>query len=123
MVGFALTLDSAARPGLWMTGDTVMHGGLRTAAAHLRPDVMLAHIGLVKFPRTGPLTYTMDAADAVELIDLAEPASGRPRARRGLESLHPAGGSREGRVRGCARPTCATAFGGYALGTAAELPD
>ena len=32
---------------------------------------MLAHIGSVKFPLTGPLTYTMDAADAVELIGLA----------------------------------------------------
>ncbi len=73
VVGFALTLDSAARPGLWMTGDTVMHGALRTAARHLRPDVMLAHIGSVRFPLTGPLTYTMDAADAIELIGLAEP--------------------------------------------------
>lgn len=73
VVGFALTLDSAARPGLWMTGDTVLFPALRRAAAHLRPDVMLAHIGAVKFPRTGPLTYSMDAAAAVELTELAEP--------------------------------------------------
>ena len=73
VVGFALTLERSARPGLWMTGDTVLYGGLRRAAAGLRPDVALVHIGAVKFPLSGPLAYTMDAADAVELIDLAEP--------------------------------------------------
>ncbi|MET0734525.1 MAG: MBL fold metallo-hydrolase [Microbacterium sp.] len=73
VVGFAVTLDDAARPGLWMTGDTVMYRGVRDAARGLRPDVMLAHIGAVKFPLTGPLAYTMDAQGAVELIGLAEP--------------------------------------------------
>lgn len=56
-----------------MTGDTVLHGGLRHAAQEMRPDVMLVHIGAVKFPITGPLAYTMTAEDAVELIALAEP--------------------------------------------------
>ncbi|SFR90761.1 L-ascorbate metabolism protein UlaG, beta-lactamase superfamily [Microbacterium sp. cf046] len=73
VVGFALTLESTPHPGLWVTGDTVMYGGLRAAAANMRPDVMIVHIGRVKFPRTGPLTYTMDAADAVELVELTEP--------------------------------------------------
>ncbi|WP_127473847.1 MBL fold metallo-hydrolase [Microbacterium sulfonylureivorans] len=78
VVGFALTIEGQARPGLWMTGDTVLYGGLRRAAAALRPDVALVHIGAVKFPLTGPLSYTMDAADAVELIDLAEPGVAVP---------------------------------------------
>lgn len=73
VVGFALTLDGAARPGLWMTGDTVLYGGLRRAVTAMRPDVALVHIGAVKFPLTGPLAYTMDAADAVELIQIAAP--------------------------------------------------
>lgn len=71
--GFALTLGGASRPGVWVTGDTVLYGGLRRAAAGLQPDVMVVHVGAVKFPSTGPLGYTMDAADAVELIGLAAP--------------------------------------------------
>ncbi|GAA1978942.1 MBL fold metallo-hydrolase [Microbacterium pumilum] len=71
--GFALTLEGADRPGLWVTGDTVLYGGLRRAAAGLEPDVAIVNIGAVKFPLTGPLAYTMDAAAAVELIELAAP--------------------------------------------------
>ncbi|WP_109209611.1 MULTISPECIES: MBL fold metallo-hydrolase [Microbacterium] len=78
VVGFSLTLDGAARPGLWMTGDTVMYGALRAAARGLRPDVALVHIGAVKFPLTGPLAYTMNAEDAVELIALAQPGVAVP---------------------------------------------
>lgn len=73
VVGFALTLAGAARPGLWMTGDTVLYGGLRRAATGMRPEVALVHLGSVKFPLTGPLAYTMNAADAVTLIDAAQP--------------------------------------------------
>ena len=61
-----------------MTGDTVMYGALRRVAAGMRPDVALVHIGAVKFPLTGPLAYTMDADDAVELIGLAEPGTAVP---------------------------------------------
>ena len=78
VVGFALSLEGDARPGLWMTGDTVMYGGLRRAATGMRPDVALVHIGAVRFPLTGPLAYTMDAGDAVDLIELAEPGVAVP---------------------------------------------
>jgi L-ascorbate metabolism protein UlaG (beta-lactamase superfamily) len=73
VIGFALSLNGQARPGLWVTGDTVMYGGLRGFATGLEPEVALVHIGAVKFPLTGGLSYTMDAADAVELIGLASP--------------------------------------------------
>lgn len=73
VIGFALSLDGAERPGLWMTGDTVLSRSVRRAAEDMRPDVLLVHIGAVKFPRTGPLAYTMNAGDAVRLIDLAQP--------------------------------------------------
>jgi L-ascorbate metabolism protein UlaG (beta-lactamase superfamily) len=78
VIGFSLALAGAARPGLWMTGDTVMYGALRRAATGMHPDVALVHIGAVKFPLTGPLAYTMDAEDAVELIGLAEPTVAVP---------------------------------------------
>ena len=73
VIGFALTLDGAPRPGVWVSGDTVLYGGLRRAVTGLQPDVAVVHIGAVKFPVTGPLAYTMDAADAVELIGLVSP--------------------------------------------------
>jgi L-ascorbate metabolism protein UlaG (beta-lactamase superfamily) len=73
VIGFALTRDGADHPALWMTGDTVLHGDLRKAAAGMRPEVALVHIGAVKFPISGPLAYTMNARDAVELIGLADP--------------------------------------------------
>lgn len=73
VIGFSLTREGAERPGLWMTGDTVLYGALRNAAAGLRPEVALVHIGAVKFPISGPLAYTMNARDAVELIGLADP--------------------------------------------------
>lgn len=75
VIGFALTLEGRPRPGVWVTGDTVLYGGLRRAAAGLEPDVAIVHIGAVKFPLTGPLSYTMDAAAAVELIGLASPGA------------------------------------------------
>ena len=73
MIGFALTAEGHTRPGVWVTGDTVLFGPLRRFAAGLKPDVAIVHIGKVKFPLTGPLAYTMDAAAAVELIELASP--------------------------------------------------
>lgn len=73
VVGFALRLDGASRPGLWMTGDTVLYPALRRFAAGLAPEVALVHLGAVRFGLSGPLTYTMDAAAAVELIGLARP--------------------------------------------------
>ncbi len=73
VIGFALTLEGRPRPGVWVTGDTVLYGELRRFAAGLQPDVAVVHIGAVKFPLTGPLAYTMNAAAAIELIELAAP--------------------------------------------------
>jgi L-ascorbate metabolism protein UlaG (beta-lactamase superfamily) len=71
VLGFALRLDDAERPGLWMTGDTVLFRAVRKAAKGMEPDVMLAHVGAVRFPLTARITYTMDAAAAVDLAELA----------------------------------------------------
>lgn len=78
VVGFALTLDGATRPGVWMTGDTVLYGALKRYAKDLRPDVALVHMGAVRFPQTGPLRYTMTAEEAAELIALARPTVAVP---------------------------------------------
>ncbi len=73
VVGFALSLGSAERVALWMTGDTVLHRPLRRTAQRLDVDILLMHLGGVQFPITGPLRYSMNSSDARELIRLTRP--------------------------------------------------
>jgi L-ascorbate metabolism protein UlaG (beta-lactamase superfamily) len=51
----------------------VLYDGVRAAAERVRPDVVLLHLGAVRFPVTGPLHYTLTARDAVALCDAARP--------------------------------------------------
>ena len=70
VIGFMLRWEGGS---LWITGDTTMYPPLRAAAAALAPDVVLLHLGAVRFGVTGPLRYTLTAREAVELCDLARP--------------------------------------------------
>jgi L-ascorbate metabolism protein UlaG (beta-lactamase superfamily) len=58
---------------LWISGDTVLYGGLRHVADRLQVDIAILHLGGVQFPVTGPARYTMTAKDAVELCGLIRP--------------------------------------------------
>ena len=73
VIGFALSLGADPHTDVWMTGDTVLHAPLRRLADELRVDVMLMHLGAVRFRLTGPLRYSMNSADAVRLLDLFRP--------------------------------------------------
>ncbi|WP_207207273.1 MBL fold metallo-hydrolase [Xylanimonas protaetiae] len=73
VVGFALTPGDGDRVALWMTGDTVLHAPVRRLARRRDVDVLLMHLGRVRFPVTGPLRYSMDGRDAVRLVRLAAP--------------------------------------------------
>jgi L-ascorbate metabolism protein UlaG (beta-lactamase superfamily) len=66
VIGFALG-------GLWISGDTVLYGGVREVADRLTVDVAVLHLGGVRFPVTGPARYTMTGRDAVELCGLLRP--------------------------------------------------
>lgn len=57
----------------WVTGDTVLYGGLRRALEGVDIDVVLLHAGGVRFPITGPVRYTMTGARAVELLSVVRP--------------------------------------------------
>jgi L-ascorbate metabolism protein UlaG (beta-lactamase superfamily) len=70
VIGFALAWEGQTDGVLWISGDTVLYDGLRDAVRKLRIDVALLHLGGVRFPLTGPLNYTLTAAQAVELIEL-----------------------------------------------------
>jgi L-ascorbate metabolism protein UlaG (beta-lactamase superfamily) len=73
VIGFALAWEGRRGVRLWITGDTVMFAGLRDAAAAMDVDVVVLHMGGVRFPVTGPVRYTLTAREAIELIALADP--------------------------------------------------
>lgn len=73
VVGFAIARSGQATTAVWITGDTVLTGAVRATAARLRADVLVVHVGAVRFGVTGPVRYTMDTREALELIELAGP--------------------------------------------------
>jgi L-ascorbate metabolism protein UlaG (beta-lactamase superfamily) len=58
---------------LWISGDTVLYDGVREVARRLTVDTAIVHLGGVRFPVTGPVHYTLTAAEAVELLGLVRP--------------------------------------------------
>jgi L-ascorbate metabolism protein UlaG (beta-lactamase superfamily) len=73
VVGFALTWEDQQHGSLWISGDTVMYDGVRSVADRVDVGTAILHLGSVHFPITGPLSYTMNADDAVELCELLHP--------------------------------------------------
>ena len=73
VIGFALRWEGQEHGVLWITGDTVLYDGLRAAAQRLEVDTALMHLGCAGFAVTGPLRYTMTAAEAIELCRLVRP--------------------------------------------------
>jgi L-ascorbate metabolism protein UlaG (beta-lactamase superfamily) len=73
VVGFALRPAGEERYPLWISGDTVLYNGVREAAGRLDVDVALLHLGGVRFPISGPLRYTMNATEAIELVEALAP--------------------------------------------------
>jgi L-ascorbate metabolism protein UlaG (beta-lactamase superfamily) len=78
VVGFALRWEGQEHGVLWISGDTVLYDGVREVAERLEVDTALLHLGGVRFPVSGPLRYTMTAAEAVELCGLVEPRTAIP---------------------------------------------
>jgi L-ascorbate metabolism protein UlaG (beta-lactamase superfamily) len=73
VVGFALSREGQEHGVLWISGDTVLYDGLREVADRLEVDTAMIHLGGVRFPVTGPLRYTLTAAEAVELCSQIRP--------------------------------------------------
>ncbi len=70
MMGSVRSACSRIQPAHACADSSVLYPRLRKAAAGLRPDVLLAHVGAVRFPQTARITYTMDAAAVVDLAEL-----------------------------------------------------
>ena len=73
VVGFAIRRAGQEVVAVWITGDTVLFRKLRSMAAQVQVDVLVVHVGGVRFPVTGPVRYTMTGRRAVELIELVRP--------------------------------------------------
>jgi L-ascorbate metabolism protein UlaG (beta-lactamase superfamily) len=78
VIGFVLSLPGQSATKLWMTGDTVLHRPVRRIADQLDVDVLVMHLGAVRFGQTGPLRYSMNSTDALRLIELANPRAAVP---------------------------------------------
>jgi len=79
VTGFALRWEGQEHGDLWISGDTVLYPGVREVAARLDVGTAIVHLGGVTFPwLSGPLRYTMNAAEAVELCSALQPATTIP---------------------------------------------
>jgi L-ascorbate metabolism protein UlaG (beta-lactamase superfamily) len=78
VIGFALAWQGQEHGVLWISGDTVLYGGVREVAERLRVDTALLHLGGVRFPVTGPLRYTMTARQGLGLCGVIKPRTAIP---------------------------------------------
>ena len=78
VIGFALRWEGQQHGVLWISGDTVLYGGVREVPDRLAIGTAILHLGGVQFPVTGPARYTMTAQDAVELLGLIRPHTAIP---------------------------------------------
>jgi L-ascorbate metabolism protein UlaG (beta-lactamase superfamily) len=78
VIGFALRWEGQEQGALWISGDTVLYGGVRKVADRLDVGTAILHLGGVQFPITGPVRYSMTAKDAVELVGLIRPSTAIP---------------------------------------------
>jgi len=78
VTGFALAWEGQEHGNLWISGDTVLYDGVREVGERLQIGTAILHLGGVRFPISGPLRYTMTAAEAVELCDLIKPHTAIP---------------------------------------------
>jgi L-ascorbate metabolism protein UlaG (beta-lactamase superfamily) len=88
VVGFALRWEGQEHGALWISGDTVLYDGVREVAARLDVGTALIHLGGVRFPVTGPLRYTMTAAEAIELCTQLQPTTVLPIHYEGWRHFH-----------------------------------
>jgi L-ascorbate metabolism protein UlaG (beta-lactamase superfamily) len=78
VVGFALAWEGQEHGEFWISGDTVLYGGVREVPDRIDVGTAVLHLGDVHFPITGPVSYTMSMRDGVELCGLLGPHTAIP---------------------------------------------
>lgn len=88
VIGFALTWEGQEHGALWVTGDTVLYEAVRRVPDQVDVGTVVLHLGKVQFPITGPIHYSMTAAEAVELCGLLRPHTAIPVHYEGWSHFH-----------------------------------
>jgi L-ascorbate metabolism protein UlaG (beta-lactamase superfamily) len=78
VVGFVLRWPGQQHGALWITGDTVLYGGVREVADRAKVGTVFLHLGGVRFPISGPVRYTMTARQGFQLMDSIRPQTIMP---------------------------------------------
>lgn len=78
VIGFAIAWEGQRHGALWISGDSVLYGGLREVGARLDVGTLVLHLGRVRFGLTGRVRYTMDVEDAIELLREVAPRTAIP---------------------------------------------
>jgi L-ascorbate metabolism protein UlaG (beta-lactamase superfamily) len=121
VVGFALKWDGQEHGVLWISGDTVLYDGVREVADRLTVDTAILHLGGVRFPVSGPIRYTMTAADAIELVGSIRPRAAIPIHYEGWKHFREGRAAIEAQLAG-APPDIRARFRWLPIGTASEDP-
>ncbi|MEJ3742762.1 MBL fold metallo-hydrolase [Actinomycetes bacterium KLBMP 9797] len=88
VIGFAVRWEGQRHGQLWISGDTVLYGGVRQVGSRLDVGTVLLHLGAVRFGVTGPLHYTMTGRDGAALCDLLRPRTILPVHYEGWSHFH-----------------------------------
>lgn len=74
VVGFLIEVGGNQPSTIWMTGDTVLTSAVMATARALDVDVLLLHLGRVRFRATGRLRYSLGGREALRLVRELDPA-------------------------------------------------
>jgi L-ascorbate metabolism protein UlaG (beta-lactamase superfamily) len=76
VIGFSLKWESQLHGTLWLSGDTVLYDGVRDVPRRIQVSTAMLNLGGVSFPwLSGPLRYTLNADEAIELCRQINPWS------------------------------------------------
>jgi L-ascorbate metabolism protein UlaG (beta-lactamase superfamily) len=68
VIGFSLKWEDQTHGTLWISGDIVLSDGVRDVTLRIQVSVAILNLGGVTFPwLSGPLRYTLNADEAIEL--------------------------------------------------------
>jgi L-ascorbate metabolism protein UlaG (beta-lactamase superfamily) len=68
VIGFVLEWEGQQTGSFWISGDTVWFRGVAEVGRRFDIGTGLLHFGGVQFPVTGPVRYTMTAAEGVRAV-------------------------------------------------------
>jgi L-ascorbate metabolism protein UlaG (beta-lactamase superfamily) len=71
--GFILEWAGQKHGALYISGDTVWFNGLREIGQRFKIGTAILHVGAAKFPIMGPLRFTLNAKEAVQIVHALNP--------------------------------------------------